>query len=310
MESTKKKRHTDAELIEIFHQKSIPEKYHSRFITEYDSTFNEFYEEAKDWPDEDYEEDESVQGDALKVTFMYIEPFMQQIEIGHSEQWAEIMAKYHEEDEYVAFHYAYTGIYEKNQEQAKEELLIHCKYLNTDEHFIRYFLYLFNIGEGYSEPIEKAKVYSEMYNKQINLGKSVVFAHEYADLMAWDNVKSYCEAYATAYDDSLQAGRSEDYARRYAEMYGDFVTDNYSKFSDVLKHRDFVLGHEMIIGNMKGWEYACENNMVELDLFVSIYEKTHMNTYFDDDCFLKNIEGIDKIVLTVALEEYNKRMKK
>ena len=48
MDSPKKKRHSHAELIEIFSQKKIPDEFHSRFINEYDRIFNELYEDAKE----------------------------------------------------------------------------------------------------------------------------------------------------------------------------------------------------------------------------------------------------------------------
>ena len=43
MDSPKKKRHSHAELIEIFSKKKIPDEFHSRFINEYDRIFNELY---------------------------------------------------------------------------------------------------------------------------------------------------------------------------------------------------------------------------------------------------------------------------
>ena len=309
MESTRKTRHTDIELIDIFRQKDIPEKYYSKFIAEYDSIFNEFYEEAKDWPDEDYDENESVQGSALNVTIMFIEPFMEQIKIGHNELWAETMAKYSEENDDVAFHYAYTAVCAESPDQAKAELLIHCNYLNADEHFVSYFLYLFDIGEVYQEPLKKAENYSMFYNKQISLGKSVQFAHEYADFMAWgEYVESYCDAYATAYDQSLQEGKSEDYGRRYAEMFSERVGENYGSLSDALEDPDFAFWQEEMIGNMKGWVYTLENKLEDNDRFISIYDNIHINTYFDDKPLPKdfNREEIDKMILRKAMERYEK----
>jgi hypothetical protein len=309
MESPKKTRHTNAELIDIFIQKNIPAQFHSRFIAEYERIFNEFYEEAKDWPDEDYGEDESVQREALDVTFMFIEPFLQQIEIGHSEEWAEIVAQYSADYEYVAFDYAYKGVYEKDPAKAKEELLIHCKYLNGDEHFVRYLLYLFQCGEVYSDPFTKAKEYSDIYKKQIKLGKSALYSHEYADLMAWgEYVESYCDAFATAYDQSLQAGKSDDYARRYAYMYSDWIGNNYSKLSEALNDIDFEYWDEKMIGNMKGWEYATENNLSDIESFVKIFENIHINTYYADEPLSPKMsnEEIDKMILNKALEMYER----
>lgn len=309
MDSPKKKRHSHAELIEIFSQKKIPDEFHSRFINEYDRIFNELYEDAKDWIDDDFNEDESVQSSALDVTFMFVEPFLEQIEIGHSAEWAEIMAKYSEEDENVAFHYAYQGVFEKDSAKAIDELIIHCKCLNGDEHFVRYLLYLFQCGDGYSEPLEKAKVYSEIYNKQIELGKSNVFAHEYADLIAEDvYIESYCEAYATIYDQSLKQGKSEQYARRYAYMYSEWIGNHYGKLSDAYEDSDCVFWNEKMIGNMKGWEYANENELSDRQSSIKIYENIHINTYYADIPPLPkmNNEQIDKMILEKAVESYER----
>lgn len=308
MESPKKARHTNTELIDVFNKKNIPDKFHSRFIDEYDRIYNEFYEEAKDWPDEDYEEDESVQGDALNVTFQFIESFLEQIQIGHGEEWAEIMAKYRSESEDLALDYAYNGVSEKDPAKAEVELLILCKYLNGDEHFARYLLYLFKIGEGYEEPLVKAKEYSNVYNKQIKLGKSDVFAHEYADLMAWEYVESFFDAFATTYEQSLLAGKSEEYARRYAVMYSDWIGERYGKLSEALKDRDFAFWNKKMIGNMKGWEYALENKLSDIKSFVEIFENLHINTYYADKPLSSkmNKEEIDKMILEQALERYEK----
>ena len=159
MDSPKKKRHSHAELIEIFSQKKIPDEFHSRFINEYDRIFNELYEDAKDWIDDDFNEDESVQSSALDVTFMFVEPFLEQIEIGHSAEWAEIMAKYSEEDENVAFHYAYQGVFEKdsviNQNNyAKTEKVI----INTEE----------NILLGRAQDRKKISMAEIDYNEKID----------------------------------------------------------------------------------------------------------------------------------------------
>ena len=39
----------------------------------------------------------------------------------------------------------------------------------------------------------------------------------------------YCEAYATIYDQSLKQGKSEQYARRYAYMYSEWIGNHYGK---------------------------------------------------------------------------------
>jgi hypothetical protein len=314
MESPKKTRHTHVELIVIFSQKNIPNKFHSRFITKYDEVFDNLYEEAKDWLDEEYEEGESVQKDALDFTFMFIEPFLEQIEIGHCEEWAEIIAKYHYEDESIIFDYVYQNMYMKDPEKAKEELIIHCKYLNGDEHFIRHVLYLFQNGSLCCDPFDIAKKYSDIYNKQIKLGKSAVYAHQYANLMSWNElVESYCDAYATAYEQSLQAGKSKDYALRYAEMYAHCVANYYGSLSKALKDFDFNLMNEEMIGNMKGWEYAIENNLSDIESFANRYGIIHINTYYPDKPLSPKIskEEIDKMILDKALEEFERlNMKK
>jgi hypothetical protein len=302
--------HTEVELREVFRQDNLDEKFYPLFLNIYKKYYNELYKDYKDYEDEYFETDGSIQNSALNVLYMYIEPFLKNIAIGHSEEWSAVMAEYSDEQEHVAFHYAYTGVYEKDPKQAKDELLIHCKYLNADEHFSRYFLYLFESGSGYEEPLTKAEEYSKYYKEQINLGKSAVFAHEYADLMAWgEYVQSYCESYAYAYDKSLQERKSEDYARRFADMYSDRVGENYGRLSDALKDEDFDYLYEKMIGNMRGWEYATENKLLDMESFINSYDNIHINTYCADEPLSPKMsrEEIDKMILEKALDRYERR---
>ena len=79
MDSPKKKGIPMLNWLRFLVKKKIPDEFHSRFINEYDRIFNELYEDAKDWIDDDFNEDESVQSSALDVTFMFVEPFLEQI---------------------------------------------------------------------------------------------------------------------------------------------------------------------------------------------------------------------------------------
>ena len=308
MTEDKKTAHTESELLAIFEENKFDKKYFSYFEAYYQLCFGELYDDMKDESDEDFGS-ESLQASALSFSIEYMNSFTESIRRGHCEEWAAIIAKYIDEKEYVAFDYAYSGIYEKDPQQAKEELLIHCKHLNADEHYIRYFLYMFDQKMGYENPLEKAKKYSEFYGKMIALGKSAVFAHEYADLMAWDTYTEVgCFSYAFAYDNAIQNGKSKDYAQRYGDIFSDYVGNHFGNFSQTENDEDFPYWDEKIRGNMKGWEYATEHNLSDIKSFTDLYDTIHINTHYADEPLSRKLssEEIDKMILEKVLKNYNK----
>jgi hypothetical protein len=305
----KKTAHTESELMAIYEENKFDKRYFSNFVAYYQLCFDELYSDMKDYEDDDFEPGDSIQASALSISIDYMHSFIEMINKGHGQTWAHQMAHSCEEVERAAF-YTYFDIRAENPEQAEKEMLIYCKNINGDELFQKYFFYLLRELENPDYIVEKATTYSNTYKEQIKKGKSEIYAHEYANLYA-DNefVQSYCESYAYAYDKSLQEGKSEEYARRFADLYSNRIGENYSRLSDALKDEDFNFWHEKMIGNMKGWEYATENKLSDIESFIDLYDNTHINTYYADEPLSPKMsnEEIDKMILEKTLERYEKR---
>ena len=75
-----------------------------------------------------------------------------------------------------------------------------------------------------------------------------------------------------------------------------------------MKVLPFLFWNEKMIGNMKGWEYANENELSDRQSFIKIYENIHINTYYADIPPLPkmNNEQIDKMILEKAVESYER----
>ena len=215
----RKRPHTKDELEDLYAQMEYPMKYFIKFESRYHECYSELFNDMKDYEDDDFDDkDETIGGIALQYSSEYIDKFMIQINEGHSEEWAHIVARSMEDNSYVVVADAYHSM---PSELAKQELRIHCKSLGGDEFFEKHYLYLFEIGESLNNPQKIAFEYSKIYKQQISTGKSEVFAHQYADLMSGDEfVETYCRKYAYAYDKALSEGKSEEYAKLFADMYG------------------------------------------------------------------------------------------
>lgn len=296
--------YTEQELVAIAKANGIDEKHFQHFVTKYNQNFTQVKDE---YVEEEYEEGETPKTITLNITLRYLVKFIKQVEKGHSEEWADLYADSEEEEE-VTFNNVYFAIRNKNKEQAKKELLIHCKSVGADEHYIKHFIFLFEEGDGSLKPDIKAAIYSEKYKEQIALGKSELFAHEYADLKAMNQyTEIYCYTYAQAFDNAIQQGKSNEYAFLYAEKFGDYVGNNYSKMSDLEEDPDFEFFHDRIIGYMKAWEYAKEVKMENSTTFISIYENLYINAYNSEDRnYDISEEELDAQILNKALAQINK----
>lgn len=153
--STKKTPHTETELIDIFKQDNINEKYFLKFLSYYKVCFDELFEDNEDWDDEDFEDEESLQASALWLTKKYIKSYLELIAAGHGEEWAHAMADSAEDGERKVY-FVHFNLMRVNPELAEKELLIHCKSLNNDEFFERHYLYLFKVMSEPNDRIQTA----------------------------------------------------------------------------------------------------------------------------------------------------------
>jgi hypothetical protein len=307
MESSKRIAHKEDELIEIFKQKGIVEKYYPIFIERYNNWFLELIHQYRNYKDESFEENESVQSGALYLTNSYIEVFLAEIAKGHGERWSHYAADSCEDDKINVFE-AYNKLSKENLELAKEELLIHCKLIDTDELFVKHYMYLFEIGEGMSNPTEEAKTYSRVYKNQISKGKSEIFAHEYAYWIADDTYHDiYCAEYAYAYDKAICENKSKDYARLFADKYASEVGDIKIRWGKDADEDAIEFAIQNVNAYMKAWEYGKEHQISDLEKFISTYQNAYFNTYYTNDGIsTKKQEIIEQMSLEKALLKFNK----
>ena len=293
----RKRPHTKDELVDLYTQMKYPMEYFIKFESNYQKYYSEFFSEMKDYEDDDFEnKDETIGGVALQFSSEYIDKFMVQINKGHSEEWAHLVAKYTEDKDCVIIANAYNSM---SPELAKRELRLHCKSLGGDEFFEKHYLYLYEIGRGWYNPLEIAFEYSRIYKQQIAEGKSEIFAHHYADLMAADEyVEIYCEKYAYAYDKALSEGKSRVYAELFADKYGDGAV-NYGEREEEDIPESW---EEEIFAYMNGWEYATNNNLS--NRFIGIYKNVYMNTIYADEPEKIPWNRLEEYVLEEALKKY------
>ena len=85
--------HTETELIAIFKEKGIDEKYFDRFLMYYKRDFEGILEMYKDYSDDDFQKGESVQSRTLFSVTMYTDCIMKEIAKGHGDEWAFALAE-------------------------------------------------------------------------------------------------------------------------------------------------------------------------------------------------------------------------
>ncbi|MFE3866487.1 hypothetical protein ACFX5E_00190 [Flavobacterium sp. LS2P90] len=303
----KKIPHTESELIVIFKQDNIHEKFYPKFLGYYKVCFDELYNDMKNYEDDDFEEGDSIKKSALWCTNHFIKPYLELIEKGHGEEWAHELARSTEDGE-RAIYFTHSELESINPDLAKKELQILCKSLGGDEYFEKHYLYLFEVLDDVEGRIEKARFYSNSYKEQIALGKSEVYADKFADYKADGGFHEiYCEEYAFAYDKAITENKNIEYAREYAEKYGSALVDIKRRFgiSDDEESIDFAI--EKVNAYMNAWEYDEEHQLKDFKRFAEIYENIHLNTYYADGGMPDgSTEEIDNRILIKTLELFNK----
>ncbi|MFN9115398.1 MAG: hypothetical protein ACK5XN_35530 [Bacteroidota bacterium] len=198
--------------------------------------------ELKQESDEEYNVEKS-KSEAVKLAIEDFRLFEAQIEKGHGKQWAQLYAISIEEHPH-SFNRAYREIKEIDAIKSKEELIIHCNAMGGDEYYTKHFIFLMENGAALSDPDKQAARYSAIYKEQIALGKSEVFAHEYADTMASCEYREiYCYAYARCYDQAVNDGKSFSYAKAIAAHIAEYYANNYSRTSEI-EYNQFDLLNE------------------------------------------------------------------
>jgi hypothetical protein len=292
------------ELIEIYIDLKGDDEYSEYAIAHYEQTFKDFES------DNDYNNEDDLLNLHDYTLFhclrLYVPSFLKIIRKGHSAKWADRM--YYEydngDDPFIT---TYHHISKENPELALKEITLHCNLISKDEIFQKYYLFLIE-NQCFKRTEERTIEYVQIYKEQIARGKSAVYAHEYCNLMSsgiYHNI--FCEEYAYAYDKAINEGKSESYARKFAQEYGDALVDIKTRYgiSEDEKLIDFAI--EKVNVYMTVWEYNEEHKLKDFKSFAAIYEKIHFDTYYTYEISPEGIkEEIDLEILEKALKQYNK----
>jgi len=296
-----RKYYSEEELKVIANEKQIAEKYFEDFIAFVEKDIKQMTDEAE------LDEDE-IGVAAIDFAVEFIKKYEVEIQKGHSEEWSKIYAESIEEHPH-AFYEAYNSVKKGDPEKAKQELKIHCRAEGGDDLYTSHFISLMENGEGFSDPDKQAANYSAIYKEQIALGKSELFAHEYADLMAaGEYVEIYCFWYARVFDECIQNGKPKEYAQLFADKMGDYYSDYYGRYVedeevDTEKHK---FNERKILGYMNAWEYAWQNELEDSNKFIEFYENIYINSYYADDRDYSIAEKeMDKDILKRTLEKFS-----
>lgn len=302
-------KHTEKELIEIYTGLKGDDSHFEYFLKFYEVAFQEFIL-SNDWEDED----ESTEEHTLKFCLEFYLPFfIKSLKEGHGAIWSDKIANLVEsvKDSTITtylvenpFLYAYDEINKENPELAWKEINVHCNSLSNDEIFKRYYLFL--IKNHYKRDMEnKIFNYAQKYKEQISLGKTEVYAHEYAHLRTEVNDEIYCEEYAFAYDKAISENKSIEYAIEYAFRYASVMEDTREiYFDDDGVMIDFAIAK--VNAYMEVW-VSEQTQFKGFNRFAEIYEDVYFKTYFsDEERASLNIEDTNAMILKEVLERFNK----
>jgi len=210
--TTKIQPHSENKLEIMFKGAGCADQFLQKFKDEYFEIYNEFVGNVKtDGSEDDLKYLNEAKNDASWLTLERIKHFMEEINSGHSEEWASLIISgilYDGEEDYGdAIRDAYYELAKKDRELANREIKIQSKAFGEDKHFERYFVSIFTDDYLSEKPIEFAKNYSDCYKKLIEKGESEIYAHHYADQNASGQyAELYCDKFAYAMEKMLAQG--------------------------------------------------------------------------------------------------------
>ena len=200
---------TDDLIKDAFVKTGFDEKY----FPVYEEKVNRGYKELQnDFPDdEETPDNESNVTESIRQADNYIAFYVEEIEKGHSEEWAASFAD--NRDSYEDIHktalVAYDSI--KNKAQKEKDLDIFLKSISEDEIYIeRYKLVISG-----RKPHEAASEYSRNYHRCLQEGKNETYAHGYANAISMDYDG---DIYAESYEQAINHGMNHDQAHLFAEF--------------------------------------------------------------------------------------------
>ncbi len=296
--------YSSEQLVEIACKNNIAEEYHKEFISRFESEIKLMDEDVKTG----IGDFENMGESAISASLDYINKFTSELKKGHSLKWARLYADSMEEHPH-AFNDAYIAIKELNKVQALAELKIHCKHIKADPLYEKHFCFLMEQGEGAAlpGPDELAAIYSKACNEKLALGKSAIFSHHYADNFASDYNEAYAYGYATAFENAIMAGKSEEYATVYAIQLAEYYGENYFSSKDIVHDETDEFNIQKITAYMKAWEYGRKNKIENLSVFIECFQHEYVNTiYADDGKPALNETDLDTMLIERTLRKINR----
>jgi hypothetical protein len=277
--------------------------------SEYEAVFNSFLVDfLQDLEkDNDIDHDDTAE-DLLEVPTDFIDRYIKCREVGFSKTWSATQADLEiSDDTYYAVFECYKKVEAIKQGEALKDLQVFCKTKNGDPLYNDFLIDHVTRNEYTERPIEElAADYSKIYKEQKEKGKSETFSHKYAELMAGDEFHQiYCEDYAFIYDQSIALGKSEEYADRYAEKYASELVDVKRRAGIHDDEESLEFARDKARAYINGWEYATQNNIKKMNVFIDCYSNAYLNTIYSDEW--SSIKELEKISLKKALEKFEKK---
>lgn len=116
--------------------------------------------------------------------------------------------------------------------------------------------------------MEKDPNYIKEYEAQIKLGKSAIYAKQYALHRLDDYLPAFCELYASKYEECINKGRDDHAAAIIATEYEDLYDRYWPEDNNYLG----IEAHEVY---MKGFEYAIDNGIDSPEKFAKEYQAAY-----------------------------------
>jgi len=155
-----------------------------KFKEIYESYYNSFYTEEKDYGDDVFDEEISkgstIRDDSIQLTKDKILIYAKFKAQGHSDKWADSMMYYiyQGDSEELAMHltYHHFNYKEKNVVDADAEVRKHCEHLHGDKYFVDY--YFFQI-DGDAPNLEDCSQFSRICKNKLQEGFDEQYAQDY-----------------------------------------------------------------------------------------------------------------------------------
>lgn len=178
-----------------FDDLNIDKDYYSYFEERANRCVNELATQfAPELPDkEDFNK-------SIDTATTYIQEFVKQIRLGHSELWSDKYSYYLDAyGEVYSVESAYDAVKLKlGEEIADKELALYANSLYNDPIFVESYIYYFH--DGFKDPEKIAKEYTGLYKSLIEKGKSSIYAKEYARHFINGYLENDCDYYASKFE--------------------------------------------------------------------------------------------------------------